>query len=164
MTLATTHCLRCGTEVRQARPWRQVPSMCPACAFGQRQAAKGTAHGGVTRQHRSVAGELLLLQLRGLQVEGLVAEYRWHPTRRWRFDVAWPAVKLAVEVDGGGWINGRHSRGSGVEADCEKVSTAVCDGWRVLRVTPRQVRSGQAAQWVLEALGHTSVGDRREAS
>ena len=57
------------------------------------------------RQRGSAAGELLMLQLRGLRVDGWVAEYRFHPTRRWWFDVAFPAPehRLAVEVDGGVW-------------------------------------------------------------
>ena len=71
----------------------------------------------------------------------------------WRFDVAWPEQRIAVEVDGGGFVGGRHSRGLGIEADCAKVSTAAALGWRVLRVTPRQVRKGQALAWVEQALG-----------
>lgn len=79
-----------------------------------------------------------------------VAEYRFAPPRRWRFDFAWTGedVKLAVEVDGGGWNNGRHSRGLGMRNDCEKFAEAMIRGWRVLRVMPEHVRSGQAADWV----------------
>jgi len=108
---------------------------------------------GPNRQHGSAAGELLMLQLRGLRVDGWVAEHRFHATRKWRFDVAFPARRLAVEVDGGVWTGGRHTRGAGAEADCEKFCAAVIDGWQVMRVTPRQVRSGQAARWILDALG-----------
>jgi very-short-patch-repair endonuclease len=113
-----------------------------------------TPHIGTNRRHGSAAGELLMLQLRGLKVAGWVAEYRFHATRRWRFDVAFPAPehRLAIEVDGGGFVAGRHTRGLGVESDCEKFCAAVIDGWRVMRVTPRQVRSGEAVRWVLDAL------------
>ncbi len=31
-------------------------------------------------------------------------EYRFHPTRLWRFDYAWPQERLAVEFDGGQWL------------------------------------------------------------
>ena len=41
-----------------------------------------------------------------------VAQHKFHPVRRWRFDLAWPANMLAIEVDGGIWSNGRHTRGS----------------------------------------------------
>jgi hypothetical protein len=80
-----------------------------------------------------------------------VAEYRFHPTRLWRFDVAFVKSKLAIEIDGGGFIFGRHSRGLGIEADCEKYAEALLLGWRVLRITPKHVKSGQALHWI-EAL------------
>ena len=66
--------------------------------------------------------------------------------RRWRFDFAWPDLRLAVEVDGGIWIpgGGRHNRGAGYEADVEKLNVAVILGWRVLRFTPRHLANGSA--------------------
>ena len=81
-----------------------------------------------------------------------VPEYRFHPVRLWRIDVAFPAQKVAVEIDGGIWTGGRHSRGVGITADCEKVCALAMAGWRFLRVTPQLVKTGQAAQWVREAL------------
>jgi very-short-patch-repair endonuclease len=86
-----------------------------------------------------------------VQLVGLpkpVAEFRFHPTRRWRFDYAWPDKSIAVEVDGAVWTGGRHTRGAGVEKDCEKYAEALLAGWRVLRVTTGQVKSGQALTWV----------------
>lgn len=86
-----------------------------------------------------------------VQLVGLpkpVAEFRFHPTRRWRFDYAWPDRSIAVEVDGAVWTGGRHTRGAGVEKDCEKYAEALLAGWRVLRVTTGQVKSGQALTWV----------------
>lgn len=75
-----------------------------------------------------------------------VGEYKFHPTRRWRFDWAFLAYMLAVEVDGGSWITGggRHTRGVGFERDCEKIAEAMCLGWRVLGVTPGMVQDGRA--------------------
>jgi very-short-patch-repair endonuclease len=66
--------------------------------------------------------------------------------RRWRFDFAWPDLRLAVEVDGGIWIpgGGRHNRGAGYEADVEKLNVAVILGWRLLRFTPRHLANGSA--------------------
>lgn len=85
----------------------------------------------------------LHLRAAGL-TSGLVREFRFHPSRRWRFDFAWPEQRLAVEVEGGHWSGGRHTRGSGFEADCEKYLHAVVEGWRVLRVTGSMVKSGVA--------------------
>jgi len=77
-------------------------------------------------------------------------EYRFAPPRRWRFDFAWPDRKLAVEVEGGIWVRGRHNRGAGFVRDCEKYNTAVLLGWRVLRFTPGMIRSGEAIKAIIE--------------
>lgn len=73
--------------------------------------------------------------------------------RRWRFDFAWPPEALALEVEGGTWTGGRHTRAKGFANDCQKYNEAMLEGWRVLRVTGDQIRSGQAVLWVMEALG-----------
>lgn len=90
--------------------------------------------------------------------EPAVLEYRFHDTRKWRFDVAIECGKLAIEVDGGGFVNGRHSRGIGIENDCEKYAEAMALGWRVLRVTPKQVQSGQALIWIEKLLRGERTG------
>ncbi|HUU23465.1 MAG TPA: DUF559 domain-containing protein [Phycisphaerae bacterium] len=62
-------------------------------------------------------------------------QHRFAPPRRWRFDFAWPAQKVAVEIEGGTFVRGRHTRGAGFQGDCEKYNAAVSLGWRVLRYT-----------------------------
>jgi very-short-patch-repair endonuclease len=95
-------------------------------------------------------------QLRATDAPAPVTEHRFHPVRKWRFDLAWPELLVAVEVDGGVWVQGRHTRGAGVENDAAKVSHAAALGWRVLRVTPRMIDTGEALSLVLAALGwHT---------
>lgn len=79
-------------------------------------------------------------------------EVRFAPPRRWRFDLAWTDRKLAAEVDGGIWKGGRHTRGKGFEADCEKLNTAALLGWRVLRFSTGMVRSGAALKCLETAL------------
>ena len=73
-----------------------------------------------------------------------VAEHRFHPVRRWRFDFAWPEKRLAVEVEGGVFVQGRHARGAGIRADIEKYNAAVLMGWRVLRYLPEQLHAATA--------------------
>jgi very-short-patch-repair endonuclease len=90
-----------------------------------------------------------------LRVTGLAApirEYRFHPKRRWRTDFAWPAEKLLVEIEGGHWSGGRHTRGAGYEKDMEKYNAAVLLGYRVLRFTGRMVREGIALEQTRLAL------------
>lgn len=58
--------------------------------------------------------------------------------RRWRFDYAFPSVRVAVEIDGGVWINGRHNRPSGYLRDMEKFNAAASLGWLVQHFTPQE--------------------------
>ena len=67
-------------------------------------------------------------------------EYRFHPTRRWRFDIAFPDWKIAIEIEGITPNVGRHQRMGGYEKDCEKYNAAQLLGWIVLRYSPRQIR------------------------
>lgn len=62
-----------------------------------------------------------------------VPEYKFHPTRRWRFDFADADKKIAVECEGGIFSNGRHTRGIGYLNDTEKYNQAQILGWKVLR-------------------------------
>jgi len=65
-----------------------------------------------------------------------VAEHRFHPKRRWRFDVAIPEMMVAIEIEGGVFTGGRHTRGKGYTRDCEKYNAATVLGWNVLRYVP----------------------------
>lgn len=65
-----------------------------------------------------------------------IKEFKFHPERRWRFDYAIPQHKIALEVEGGVWTQGRHTRPQGFLGDIEKYNTATLMGWRVFRTTP----------------------------
>lgn len=80
------------------------------------------------------------------------AEYRFHPVRRWRMDYAWPDAKLALEVDGGVWVRGKHGRGSGIVKDHEKQNHAAALGWRILRVQPRNLLAASTFEFIRQAL------------
>lgn len=79
-------------------------------------------------------------------------EYKFHPMRKWRFDFAFPELKLAIEAEGGIYTNGRHTRANGFEADCEKYNHAVLLGWHVLRFTSKQIARGEALSIIGEFL------------
>jgi hypothetical protein len=90
------------------------------------------------------------LEAAGLPVgEG---QYRFVPGRQYRFDRCYPDQKVAVEVQGGIWTGGRHARGSGIAAECVKLSIAAALGWRVLLVTDEMLESGQAVDLIRQAL------------
>jgi len=96
---------------------------------------------------RARVGEL------GITVKGPEREYRFDLMRRWRFDFAWPVEKVAVECDGGQWLErgGRHAR----DHDREKLNRAAVMGWRVLRFSGEMLERDPvgAVDMVLEALG-----------
>ncbi len=97
-----------------------------------------------------------------LQMSGLPApqrEFLFHKRRKWRFDLAWPDLLIAVEVEGGIWTNGRHVRGEGYEGDCEKYNEAQLAGWMVLRFTPGMIKKGHASDVILKALRRAAAGE-----
>lgn len=72
------------------------------------------------------------------------------PGRKYRTDIL--VGRLAVEADGATWANGRHSRGAGIETDCEKQCLLAIHGYVPMRVTRRQIETGQALAWIESAL------------
>jgi very-short-patch-repair endonuclease len=93
-------------------------------------------------------------QVNGIAVEQPEAEYRFHPDRKWRFDFAWPAFKVAVEVDGGAFTRGRHNTGVGSHNDKDKMNAAAALGWRVLAFDAKHLQNPDYVfETILEALG-----------
>lgn len=105
---------------------------------------------------------LLIFQVKVAKLPAPTAQYRFAPPRRWTFDLAWPDRQLCCEVEGGHWNRGRHTRGLGFEADCEKYAEAVIRGWKVLRVTTTMVKDGRALNLIERALA--AVADAERAS
>lgn len=77
-------------------------------------------------------------------------EFRFHVKRRWRAD--YRIGQWLVEVDGAVYKQGRHTRGKGFEADCEKTNEAQILGYRVLRFSTGQVKSGYALDAIRRAI------------
>ena len=85
-----------------------------------------------------------------------VREFRFDPKRKWRVDFILPG-RWAVEVEGGSWSNGRHSRGKGFASDCEKYNSLALQGYHLLRFTSEQVNSGYAIDTIQTALRQTKA-------
>jgi very-short-patch-repair endonuclease len=83
----------------------------------------------------------------------LVHEYRFNPDRRWRFDFAHPASKVAIEIEGGTWVAGSHGRGARYGTDCEKYNAALLAGWQVFRLTTDMVGTA----WAQTILKHIAT-------
>lgn len=91
-------------------------------------------------------------QIRAAGIRAPIDEYRFAPPRLWRFDFAWLEERVAVEVEGGLYVGGRHSRAAGFEADAEKYAEAAIAGWLVLRVTGHMVEDLRALKLLERAL------------
>ena len=99
--------------------------------------------------------ETLALQILANGLPVPVREFACIPNRKFRFDFGWPAHLLLCEVQGGVWTVGAHSTGAGITRDCEKASLAAVYGYRLIPVTAKQIKSGDAIKWIREALWNT---------
>ena len=79
-------------------------------------------------------------------------EHRFHDTRLWRFDFLILAHRVAIEIEGGIWSQGRHTRGKGYQGDLDKYNHATMLGYRVLRFSTEDVMRGRARAFLKEHL------------
>lgn len=106
-------------------------------------------------------------------------EFRFHPTRLWRIDVAVPDLKIGIEIQGGNFggpgivcdkcgkpvhrrlangrvirviDNGRHANATRLRGEYEKLSSAASLGWKMFLFMPEQIRNGLAYQLLEPAL------------
>ncbi|MGL5912790.1 MAG: hypothetical protein ACRCZB_01395 [Bacteroidales bacterium] len=86
-----------------------------------------------------------------LKIE-VVKEHIFHPTRKWRFDYAIPELKIALEVEGGVWTGGRHTRPQGFLGDIEKYNAGALLGWRIFRTTPNDLCKLKTLNMIKEAI------------
>lgn len=106
----------------------------------------------------SAAEDLLAFQLKACGVFDFEREAPIAGGRRFRADfhfynAEYPERQLVVEVEGGAFIQGRHARGAGMRNDCVKSALIAAMPARLIRVLPEHVKSGEALQWILTALG-----------
>lgn len=85
-------------------------------------------------------------------------ELQFCKDRKWRFDMAWEhdmpgGGGLALEVEGGVWTAGGHTRGSGFVRDMEKYNEASALGWRVIRCQPADLCTKDMADLIKRCLG-----------
>ena len=90
-------------------------------------------------------------------------EYRFHPTRRWKMDFAWPLVKVALEIHGGTFVRGAHSRGARQRKDFEKQNAAHLAGWTVYLADTTMVKDGTALKLIEQAIPRDYLKSLRDA-
>ena len=74
--------------------------------------------------------------------------------RQWRIDYYFEANgrRVALEVEGGIWTQGRHTRGSGFKRDMEKYNTLTAAGIMLLRTTPKDLLTSQTFELIKKTL------------
>lgn len=109
---------------------------------------KGKKRRSVKDQRVQSVGEVTLAtHLRGCKIN-FEQEYKFHPDRKWRADFFITGTNILIEVEGGIWSGGRHTRGKGFIADMEKYNAAAVMGFKVLRFDTQQVKSGLAIKQI----------------
>lgn len=85
------------------------------------------------------------------------------PVREWRFDAAWPSLKLALEFEGGTFLpgGGGHTRGPAHRDDCDKFNEAQLRDWRVLRVLTSEATSAKTLGMLHRAMASAGAAPRR---
>jgi hypothetical protein len=73
--------------------------------------------------------------------DGWRIEHRFDDKREWRFDYAHTGLMLAIEINGGVHVQGRHVRGEGFKGDMQKLNSAQLQGWTVLQYTPQMTKA-----------------------
>jgi very-short-patch-repair endonuclease len=96
--------------------------------------------------------QALLTHIRQVGLPEPQTEVRFHPRRKWRFDLAYPEKMVAIEIEGSVYARGRHTRGAGYEGDCTKYNEAQRLGWKVYRFSTGQVTSGDAITFLEQVI------------
>lgn len=94
----------------------------------------------------------LATALKALKID-FEQEFKFHPERKWKADFHLVGKKILVEVEGGIWSGGRHTRGKGYLGDMEKYNAATMMGYQVIRFSTDQVKSGHAIQQIEKMVG-----------
>jgi very-short-patch-repair endonuclease len=76
----------------------------------------------------------------------LTKEYKFSAARRWRADYCHEDSRTLIELEGGIYSGGRHSRAAGFKADCDKYNAAAMLGYTVLRLGTGQVDAAHVAE------------------
>lgn len=84
-----------------------------------------------------------------------VQNYKFHVERKFEIDIAWPELKVGVEINGGIWNGKTGAHGSPLKIlrDMEKNNALVMSGWRILRFTPKEANDGTALAGIKDLMG-----------
>jgi len=95
-------------------------------------------------------------------------EYHFaRPARAWRSDVAWPRVRVALEIQGGNWNGGRHCRPSAMQAEYDKQNGYSSRSWLCFYADWAQMRRPELVDMIAETIqrrkgAYTDDGEQRK--
>ena len=94
----------------------------------------------------------LAFQIKAAHLPEPKRQYKFHEDRQWKADFAWTEhqYRIILEVDGGVFSGGRHTRGAEYTKDRKRDNEATLRGWTVYRVTTGMVTDGTALQLLEE--------------
>lgn len=107
---------------------------------------------GKTRSASAGVSAKTILEAELKRITNFVTEYKFHKQRKWRLDYFIPELSIAIELHGGVYSNGRHTRGQGFTNDREKMNEAQLAGIMVIEVTSEDVKSGKAINHIKRAI------------
>ena len=118
-----------------------------------KRSSKTKRRASVKKERVVSEGEATLVQHLKTHKISFEQEYKFHPTRKWRADFLITGTKILIEVEGGVWSGGRHTRGKGYIGDMEKYNEAAIMGFTVLRFSTEQVKAGVAIKQIEQLVG-----------
>jgi len=94
--------------------------------------------------------DILINQIIANNLPPPTPQFKFHPHRKYKFDLAYPQQKIAIEIEGATYTIGRHQQPTGFTQDCLKYNLATLLGWSIFRVTPTLIKKGYALELVKE--------------
>ena len=113
----------------QAKVREQYPAK-PASVKGPRTPAQELKLLKIRAQRETFTGSFEKLW-KSCGGPALETEHLFHEVRKWRMDYVHRDTKTAIELDGGVYVQGRHSRAKGIQDACDKKNSAIQMGWDV---------------------------------
>jgi len=110
-------------------------------------------------------GKELDMQIAAHGLPKMLAEFHFAaPLRQWRSDRAYVELKLLFEIEGGAFVQGRHTRGVGYSNDIEKYNAAQMMGYKVFRLSPAMCSEKDGRALALIKRAYYNAMAEREAT
>lgn len=104
------------------------------------------------RRQAAIEKQKFLNTLREERVPLPRCEYKFCPDRDWRADYCWISHCFILEVEGGIWTGGRHTRPEGYFEDIEKYNTMAILGYRMVRIPAYDLNTRKTIDIILKII------------